>query len=144
MECLLAVTRGTRILSNIYSPSWFRGVYGWSLEIIQLMLTHWSFDLSLKNKSYGFTLSQHTVYAHPQVQPLFLDAGKNEMNVGYFLHVVNFFKYHFTTKDEQTAFREYKALDKDEKLKGWNKPLTQGLQKLGSNWHSSYGRFSRL
>ena len=144
MGRLLTLTKKTGILNNIYYESWLRDVYDPLLATIQLMLTHWSLRLRFRNTTHSFYFSQHTVYAHPSVQLLFLDSNKSLVNVGFLLHVVNFFKYHITKEDEQTAFGVYCALANGEKFKAWDGPLTQGLKKLGSDWKSSYGKLFQI
>ncbi|MCJ1238009.1 hypothetical protein MMC14_005996 [Varicellaria rhodocarpa] len=139
MERLFALTTRSRILSNIWYRTWTHNVHNPLFEFIQLVLTHWSFDLSLHNETHFFQVSQHAVYASPNDHPLLYGPNKDRVNVGFLLHVVNFFKYHLTTSVEQTAIDAYRRLASNEKFKAWNEPLAGGLKELGSTWKTSYG-----
>ena len=108
------------------------------LETIQLVLTHWSLDLSLSCPTFNFPSSQKQVYGHPDDFPLFLDAQMKRVNVEWLLHVVNFFKYHMVGKEEMSLYPSYVQLADEDLPKVWTEPLRQGVRRLGSHWKGTY------
>lgn len=110
-------------------------------QIIQVVFTHWSLDLSLNCPTYSFEISQKAVYSHPNKTPMF----KNKMstvNVNYLLHIVNFFKYHITCKEEGTLQSFFEELAEDQKPRAWENHIDQGLRKVGTTWLGTYGKSS--
>ena len=110
------------------------------LQTIQLLFTHWQLNLSVRSQARGFGFSQHMVYNHPSKVPMFLDR-KWTVNVEYFLHIVNFFKYHMKTETENTLYPLFRELKQSERPSAWDCQLVQvqGVKKLDSNWKGSYG-----
>ena len=108
------------------------------LQVIQLMCTHWSLDLSLGYQTFDFDISQRMVYQHPDQCPMFLDQHMCTVNINYLLHVMNFFKYHCTRSDEWTLRDVFEALERPQRPQAWNTQLRQGPTSLGSEWLGSY------
>ncbi|KAA6410876.1 MAG: hypothetical protein FRX48_05186 [Lasallia pustulata] len=108
------------------------------LQVIQLMCTHWSLDLSLGYETYNFDISQQMVYQHPDQCPLFLDQHMCSININFLLHIMNFFKYHCTRSDEWTLRGLFEALEPYQRPQAWDTQLSQGPSPLGSNWLGSY------
>ena len=87
------------------------------------------------------------MYAHPTNSPMFLDRDRFRVNVDFFLHTANFFKYHMTNEGEQTLYPLMRQLEEDQKPRAWEGPIKQArgvplVKKLGSHWKGSYGESS--
>lgn len=108
------------------------------LQVIQLMCTHWSLDLSLDYQTFDFDMSQRMVYQHPDHCPMFLDQNMCSVNINYLLHIMNFFKYHCTRSDEWTLRGIFEALEAHQRPQAWTTQLSQGPSILGSEWLGSY------
>ncbi|TAQ86739.1 hypothetical protein B7494_g4941 [Chlorociboria aeruginascens] len=108
--------------------------------IIQLCLTSLSLDpQSCNTKVSHFDLSQAEVYTCPNDQPIFMGAGKQDLNVRWLLHVVNFFKFHFkAAKGEGILSHAYRDLAPEEVPQPWIGKLKEGTQQLGSHWKGAY------
>lgn len=90
----------------------------------------------------GFALSQHKVYDDPSRNPIFLDAEKNKVNIGFLLHIVNFFTNHLTRENEGTLFKAFENLKADDKPQAWGGRLEQGTQVLDQYWTGADGKGS--
>ena len=113
------------------------------LQTIQLVLTHLELQIPSGKASptRGFAYSQCAVYAHPNDFPMFSTDGIWRISTNFLLHIVNFFKHHFTQKDEHTLYELFSELETHEKPKAWNSRLVQGngVKKLGKHWKGTYG-----
>ncbi|MCJ1253742.1 hypothetical protein MMC24_001554 [Lignoscripta atroalba] len=138
LEQLLRLVKKSDLLHKLFYPQSGKGIPDPLLQTIQLLLTHWSLDLSLYCPTYGYHISQKAVYSHPKDCPLFLDQHMRVVNVEFLLHIANFFKYHITHKDEGILNYDFELLSHDKKPKAWQKSLEQGLSKPGSKWMGSY------
>ncbi|KAG8533295.1 uncharacterized protein KY384_002078 [Bacidia gigantensis] len=108
------------------------------LQTIQLLLCHLQLDLSIRSQIKDFCLSQQVVYTPPSRIPLFLDK-KMTVNVGYLLHIVNFFKYHMKTEPENTLYPLLSDLESHARPTSWDGPLEHCHgDKLASAWKGSY------
>lgn len=116
------------------------------LKLIQLILAHKMFELVGKagNPLYDthhFSSSQMVVYAATTgdyAQPVFHDPGKQQVNINFALHCVNFFKYHLTDRVEQTGWPEYSALPEKERPAAWQPQPEDEVGKLGNRWIGTY------
>ncbi|MCJ1461476.1 hypothetical protein MMC07_000073 [Pseudocyphellaria aurata] len=106
-------------------------------QAIQLLLTHWSLDLSMKCPTYSFEISQKVVYTHPDVTPIFKHR-VSTVNMTYLLHIVNFFKYHITVPEEKTLHPFFKELAEDQRPRAWDNGIDQGLSRVGTTWKGTY------
>lgn len=119
-------------------------IFNPALKTLQLVLTHFSFDTSLRLPTLGFEYSQKAVYAHPTKQPLFQGRTFNKVNIDLVMHTANFFKFHFTTLEAQTLYNLYSELESHERPQAWNTRLDQGATWLGKHWRGSYGGYPTL
>jgi hypothetical protein len=110
--------------------------------VIQLCLTAISLDRRYCNNAVAqFDWSQYEAYASPQRQPVFLGRLKNDLNVLWCLHVVNFFKFHLKAKrGEGILAHKFDTLPQDQLPRAWVGRLQQGTQILSSHWKGSYSK----
>ncbi|KAI9814490.1 MAG: hypothetical protein M1832_005896 [Thelocarpon impressellum] len=131
----LAVTTETTAATRLYPL----------FPTVQLALTHLALDLTLGFSTRNFETSQRAAYQHRRFAPLLLDTEEGALNVDWLLHVVNFFRYHLTCKEEDTLYPLYRELAGGERPQGWEGKLKdpfrdgEGLGMLGTHWKGSYG-----
>ena len=85
----------------------------------------------------GFARSQHAVYNR---NPIFMDNQKSRVNVGFLLHIVNFFIPHLAHHDKFTLFGAFENLEYDEKPQAWQEQLEQGTKMIGQSWIGMDGK----
>ncbi|KAL9101466.1 MAG: hypothetical protein Q9163_003281 [Psora crenata] len=145
LESLLHFVKASNLLENIVFGVHRSDHQSRFLQTIQLLLTHWQLDLSIRSRAQGFGYSQQIVYGHPAKVPMFFDR-KGTVNVEYLLHIVNFFKYHMKTETENTLYPLLCDLSICERPGAWDSQLSQvqGVKKLGSHWKGSYAYMPEL
>ncbi|OBT54978.1 hypothetical protein VE04_05299 [Pseudogymnoascus sp. 24MN13] len=108
--------------------------------VVRLCFIHLLLHPQICNiKTNVFLASQEQVYKCFIEAPLFLGRNKNEINILWFLHAANFFKFHFKTPDgEGILAHMYEQLDKSELPMAWSGKLKSGTQKLGPYWKGAF------
>lgn len=111
--------------------------------VIRLCFIHLLLHPQICNiKTNVFLASQEQVYKCFIEAPLFLGRNKNEINILWFLHTANFFKFHFKTHDgEGILAHMYQQLEKAELPMAWPGKLKGGTQKLGPYWKGAFSEF---
>jgi hypothetical protein len=109
---------------------------------IQLCLTPISLNPRFchKYKVSHFDLSQYQAYDTPARQPIFCGKYKQDVNLRWLLHVVNFFKYHLTALDEGLLAYHYKDLESDQFPQPWEGRIEAGTKPLNSHWKGAYSK----
>jgi hypothetical protein len=128
-----------RDMSRIVSAS----VEGTLVYAIQLCLTPISLNPRFCNKYKvsHFDLSQYQAYDTPARQPIFCGRYKQDVNVRWLLHVVNFFKFHLTTNNEGLLAHHYQDLESDQFPQPWEGRIEPGTKPLKSHWRGAYSKF---
>jgi hypothetical protein len=113
--------------------------------VVQLCLTSLSFHPNHCNNSVShFDLSQQEAYADHEKQPVFVGDWKQDINVRWLLHTVNFFKLHFKSAGGEGLFaEEYGDLKPDQLPQPWLGRIKEGTQPIGSHWKSAYSKLTR-
>lgn len=111
--------------------------------VIQLCLTSWSLHPDSCNSTVlHFDISQGQAYADHKKQPVFVGGWKQDINVRWLLHTVNFFKLHLkASSGEGLLAQHYEELDRDQLPQPWLGRIKAGTQPLGSHWKSAYSKF---
>ncbi|KAH6678571.1 hypothetical protein B0J14DRAFT_688649 [Halenospora varia] len=104
--------------------------------VIQLILTPISLHPHFCNaKVSHFDLSQYQVYTTTKSQPLFVGRFKQDINVRWLLHTVNFFKFHLKAGVGEGILSDaYNNLDPHQYPQPWVGPIRSGTHILGKNW----------
>jgi len=124
-------------MSRVVSAS----VDGTLVYAIQLCLTPISLDPRFCNSKVShFDISQYQAYSTPAQQPIFVGKYKQDVNLRWLLHVVNFFKYHLTAEDEGLLAHHYKDLEFDQYPKPWEGRIEPGTKPLKSHWKGAYSK----
>lgn len=111
--------------------------------VIQLCLTHLSLHPDCcKSTAAHFDMSQREVYTDHRSQPVFVGAWKQDINVRWLLHTVNFFKFHLKAHDEGTLAQYYEDLERDQLPQPWLGRIKEGTQPLGSHWKSAHSKLN--
>ncbi|TVY81499.1 hypothetical protein LSUE1_G004411 [Lachnellula suecica] len=108
--------------------------------VVQLALTPISLHPDHCNfKVAHFDISQAQVYATSKAQPIFVGKVKQDINVRWLLHTVNFFKFHFKSgASEGIISDEYAALEHDQYPQPWIGLIKAGTQPLGRFWKGAH------
>jgi hypothetical protein len=117
-------------------------VEGTLVYAIQLCLTPISLNprFCSMHKVSHFDLSQYQAYDTPARQPMFCGKYKQDVNLRWLLHVVNFFKYHLTAVDEGLLAHHYKDLESDQFPQPWEGRVEAGTKSLKSHWKGAYSK----
>ncbi|KAF4630370.1 hypothetical protein G7Y89_g7768 [Cudoniella acicularis] len=104
--------------------------------VVQLILTPLSLHPDICNaRVFHVDLSQQQAYATAKVQPLFIGKYKQDINVRWLLHTVNFFKFHLKAPvGEGILSQEYSNLEEHQYSQPWAGVIQSGTQKLGKYW----------
>jgi hypothetical protein len=114
---------------------------GTLIYAVQLCLTPISLNPRFcKSKVSHFDISQYQAYATPAQQPIFCGKYKQDVNLRWLLHVVNFFKYHLTAGDEGLLAHHYKDLETDQYPQPWEGLIEPGTKPLKSHWKGAYSK----
>lgn len=107
--------------------------------VIQLCLTSLSLHPDNCNTTVShFDMSQREVYADVKKQPLFVGAWKQDINVRWLLHAVNFFKLHLkASSGEGLLAQQYEELERDQLPQPWLGRIKAGTQAIGSHWKTA-------
>jgi hypothetical protein len=115
-------------------------VEGTLVYAVQLCLTPISLNPRFCNnrRVSHFDLSQYQAYDTPARQPMFCGKYKQDVNLRWLLHVVNFFKYHLTVNAEGLLAHHYKDLEADQFPQPWEGRIEPGTKPLKSHWKGAY------
>ena len=109
------------------------------LYVIQLCLTPLSLHPGYCNtKVSHFDISQYNVYHTAARQPVFVGKWKQDINVCWLLHNVNFFKYQIKADCEGLLAHAYKDLEHDQFPQPWVGKINEGTQVIGGHWKGMY------
>ncbi|KAK0102995.1 hypothetical protein ONS96_005608 [Cadophora gregata f. sp. sojae] len=109
------------------------------IYVIQLLLTPFSLNRGCCNGKVGhFDISQYQAYSTAKVQPVFKGLYKQQVNIRWLLHVVNFFKFHLKSEGEGLLAHEYRLLENDEFPQFWSGHIKGGTQPLARHWKSAH------
>jgi hypothetical protein len=93
----------------------------------------------LKHNIFAFEEAQHAVYQSALAAPLFPGTSTlTEVNMGWMLHTMNFFRHHMMNADAQTLFDKIEELEVSQKPSAWREPLPQGAYPLSKHWRGTY------
>ncbi|KAH7383643.1 hypothetical protein BKA64DRAFT_760510 [Cadophora sp. MPI-SDFR-AT-0126] len=107
--------------------------------VIQLLLTPFSLHPASCNTKVGhFDISQYQAYSTAKVQPVFNGLYKQQVNIRWLLHIVNFFKFHLKSKGEGLLAHEYRLLENDEFPQFWPGHIKGGTQPLARHWKGAH------
>ena len=107
--------------------------------VVQLCLTSFNLDPEYCNfKVNHFDISQYQAYSGPACQPVFDGLMKQEVNVRWLLHVINFFKYHMKSDGEGLLAHDYKELENSQIPQFWVGKIQGGTQPLARHWKGAY------
>jgi hypothetical protein len=145
--------RHTDILDSIINTdqtSWADGdlvsanTDGSLVLVIQLCLTFLSLQPSHCNNNVShFDMSQREAYTDHGKQPVFVGAWKQDINVRWLLHTVNFFKLHLKASGgEGVLAQQYEELELEQMPQPWLGRIKEGTQPIGSHWKSAYSKLS--
>ena len=133
---------------NTESTSWVEGdivsanTDGSLVLVIQLCLTSLSLHPQYCNNTVShFDISQREAYADYKKQPIFVGGWKQDINVRWLLHTVNFFKLHLkASSGEGLLAQYYEELECDQLPQPWLGRIKEGTQLIGSYWKSAYSK----
>ncbi|KAI6708363.1 hypothetical protein JHW43_009103 [Diplocarpon mali] len=109
------------------------------IYVVQLCLTPFSLHHEFCNRNVNhFDISQYHAYSRPCSQPICTGFFKQDVNVRWLLHVVNFFKYHFKSEGEGLMAHDYKELEVDQLPQFWVGNIKAGTQPLARHWKGAY------
>lgn len=112
------------------------------IYVIQLLLTPFSFDPAYCNGKVGhFDISQYQAYCTAKTQPVFNGIYKQQVNIRWLLHIVNFFKYHLKSQGEGLLAHEYQLLESDEFPQFWTGHIKGGTQPLARHWKGAHSKY---
>lgn len=126
----------SNLVHTLYSRIKYRRISS-LLQTVQLLLTNWSIQYHTTHDAEGYARSQHAVYNR---NPVFMDNQKSRVNVGFLLHIVNFFIPHLAQQDQCTLFGAFENLEYDEKPQAWQEQLKQGTKAIGQSWIGMDGK----
>ncbi|KAF2472211.1 uncharacterized protein BDR25DRAFT_367005 [Lindgomyces ingoldianus] len=109
-----------------------------ALAAIQLMCAHFLFGQEQTHNIYCFEVSQKAVYDTAADRPLYGGYNNLEVNMEWFLHCLNFFKYHMVSKSMQSFHAIMDALDVTQKPSHWQAQLVDGCYPLSKHWKGTY------
>lgn len=117
-------------------------VDGTLIYAIQLCLTAVSLNPRFcDSKVSHFDISQYQSYNTPARQPIFVGKFKQDINLRWLLHVVNFFKHHLTVADEGLLAHYYSDLEADQFPQPWEGRIKPGTSPLQTHWKGAYSKF---
>lgn len=110
--------------------------------VVQLCLTSLSLHPDCCNSTVShFDMSQRAAYADHQKQPVFVGGWKQDINVRWLLHTVNFFKLHLKASNgEGLLAQQYEELERDQLPQPWLGRIKEGTQPIGSHWKSAHSK----
>lgn len=107
--------------------------------VIQLCLTYlYLHPSTCKGAVAHFDDSQRQAYLCHKIEPVFQGDKKQEPNVSWLLHVVNFFKLQLKVEAEGHFYHAYNILASHQLPQPWLGKIKDGTQKLGSHWKGAY------
>jgi hypothetical protein len=111
--------------------------------VIQLCLTSLSLHPDSCNSTIShFDISQREAYVDHKKQPVFVGGWKQDINVRWLLHTVNFFKLHLkASSGEGLLAQHYDELERGQLPQPWLGRIKGGTQPIGSHWKSAYSEF---
>ncbi|KAF2094571.1 hypothetical protein NA57DRAFT_60599 [Rhizodiscina lignyota] len=119
----------------------FRGNKNPQLIALQLVLPHLNLGLELGgialNPTFGFHDSQKAVY-ETALSKLIFQNGWNNIDVEWVMHCTNFFKYHLTSPDAQTAFQAFAEIPDEFHIKALEGGLHNEGHALGNKWMGTF------
>lgn len=136
IQALETFAKDTNLLS--YICSYKQDIHDPLLTAIQIALSHLRFTPTIPTRAFSFGVTQKAMYATATEEPIFKGQNKIDVNLNWVLYAVNFFKYHFTTSENQELSNDYDSLTPFEKIKVWRRPLTDGAHALGKRWKGAY------
>jgi 1,2-phenylacetyl-CoA epoxidase catalytic subunit len=111
------------------------------LYVIQLCLAPITLHPSYCNKKVShFETSQYQVYDTAHRQPVFVGKYRQDINVWWLLHNVNFFKYQLKAEEEGLLAHAYEDLESDQVPQAWVGTIKAGVNALGCHWKGAYSR----
>jgi hypothetical protein len=109
------------------------------LYVIQLCLAPITLHPKFCNKKVShFEMSQYQVYDTAHRQPVFVGKYRQDINVRWLLHNVNFFKYQLKAEEEGLLAHAYKYLESDQVPQAWVGKIKAGVNALGRHWKGAY------
>jgi hypothetical protein len=109
------------------------------LIVMQLMVTPFILSLAWQFPVRSFPISQKAVYEDMAKHPLLMGRDGERVNVELALHIVNFFKYHFT-QNTQPMHANYEALDPSQRPQMWDDHLDDNPKKIEGYWLGAYSK----
>ncbi|KAF2691128.1 hypothetical protein K458DRAFT_382702 [Lentithecium fluviatile CBS 122367] len=115
-----------------------------ALAAVRLMCAHFLFDLGgARHNILGIDESQKAVYAPTNLAPLYISDKKNEVNMEWALHCLNFFLFHMKNPDASLLHDKVEELDSFDRPSAWREPLKAGSYPLNKCWKGTYAYMLR-
>ncbi|KAF2189704.1 hypothetical protein K469DRAFT_561995 [Zopfia rhizophila CBS 207.26] len=114
------------------------------LAAIQLMCAHFLFGQEKMSFNIcPFDESQKAVYETAKVAPIFHGFNKQQVNMEWVLHCLNFFRYHMMDKVTATLRDTVAQMDATQKPYAWCSELQEGSYPLSKYWKGTYAYLDR-
>jgi hypothetical protein len=108
------------------------------LQAIKLMCSHFLFDSETAPSVWGVEEAQQAVYAPTNQAPIFQGPQKDDINMEWLLHCMNFFRNYMTSETMGTMCSNIQDLPVGDKPSVWRTPLKEGCSPLGKHWKGTF------
>ncbi|KAF1956167.1 hypothetical protein CC80DRAFT_472857 [Byssothecium circinans] len=111
-----------------------------SLAAVKLMCSQFLFnpDADIPHGVVAIEESQQAVYAPTNLAPIFVGPKKNEVNMEWVLHCLNFFRYYMMNPDASALYDNLAEEALSQRPTPWEGPLKSGSYPLGNCWKGTY------
>lgn len=108
------------------------------LAAIKLMCSQFLLDASTTLPVYGFDESQQAVYAPANDARIFTGLNKDQVNMDWLLHTLDFFRAYMTNEDMGRLCGKLAELPIYEKPSAWRGRLEGGCYPLSKHWKGTF------
>jgi len=112
------------------------------LLALQLMFAHYLFVPDFPERTiYSFEASQKAVYESPLKEPIFQGFNKQEVNLEWTLHCLNFFRYHLKSRQAGSLYETMEELPAHQGPWMWESKIrnSNNIDDIPRFWKGTYG-----
>lgn len=109
------------------------------LAALKLVCSHFLFEREdIKQDIFAIEQSQRVVYMTTQVAPLYKGPDRSDVNMEWFLHCLNFFRFHMVNAEIASLIDTMADLSPGQKPSAWRGGLKKGAYAMGRHWKGTY------
>ncbi|KAI8936507.1 hypothetical protein NX059_006912 [Plenodomus lindquistii] len=115
---------------------------GWideMLSAVKLMCAHFLFEFQgINHCVFAIEESQRAVYTASNHAKIFRGSKRDEVNMDWLGHCLDFFRHHMMTEEANSLFENINELSMAQKPSAWREPLRDGARPLSRHWKGTY------